>query len=284
MQPDQPIPPSEPTPSGSEWSASSSGVQVVTVDFPGLKSAVGQTKLKFKGNVQTSFEDIVSGIAVVEKVFQKQKPDAADNALTQVRELSQRFTQKAGAWRNQFQGIDGAEPKVGGQKLGEHTKRKLLAERNDGNRQLSLSEQRFLRLIGSLQQAAMMGSTQPEPAKPIQGQTGLPEGFVEAFQGAAPDARSDVVLAYFDQEAVLELKVRTVDGKRKGHIVPSLKVNRLYYLIDSSQIIRIRRIRITDVIHIHLPDSGEVNKMPVKQFADHVQKGVWLLSAKSAAG
>lgn len=278
------MPPSEPTSSGSERSASSSGVQASTVDFTGLKSAVGQTKLKFKGNVQTSFEDVVSGITVVEKIFQKQKPDAAEHALTEVRELSQRFTQKVAAWRNQFQGIDGSEPKVGGQKIGEHTKKQLMAERNNGNRQVSLSEQRFLRLIGSLQQAVMIGSRQPELAQPTPGQTGLPEGFVEAFQGAAPGARGDVVLAHFDQEAVLELKVRTVDGKRKGSIVPSLKVNRLYYLTDSSQIIRIRGIPNTDVIHIHFPDSGEVNTMPVKQFAGHVQKGVWLLSAKAASG
>ena len=69
----------------------------------------------------------------------------------------------------------------------------------------------------------------------------------------------------------------------QSRIVPSLKVNRLYYLTDSSQIIRIRGIPSTDVIHIHFPDSGEVNEMPAKQFADHVQKGVWLLSAKSAS-
>ncbi len=281
---EKPEPPSEPMPSGSDRSAPSSGVQASTVDFSGLKSAVGQTKPMFKGTVHTFFGDVVSGIAVAEKVFKKKKPDAAENALKQVRELSQRFSQKAGAWRNQFQGIDGAAPKVGGQKIGEHTKRKLLAERNNGNRQISLSEQRFLRLIGSLQQAAMTVSTKSELATPTQEHTALPEGFLEDYQAAAPDARRDVVLAYFDQEAVLELKVRTVDGERKGRIVPSPKVNRLYYLTKSYQVIRIRRIRIADGIHFQSSDSADVHNMPVRQFADHVQKGVWLLRVKSVEG
>ena len=54
-------------------------------------------------------------------------------------------------------------------------------------------------------------------------------------------------------------------------------MNRFYFLLDTAQIIRTRRAKIVDVVHVHYPDTGKSERMPLKDFVRHVRNGVWLL-------
>lgn len=61
-------------------------------------------------------------------------------------------------------------------------------------------------------------------------------------------------------------------------------MNRFYFLLNTAEIIRTRRARIVDVIHVHYPDTGKSHRMSLKHFVRHVRDGVWLLRPKASGG
>jgi hypothetical protein len=121
----------------------------------------------------------------------------------------------------------------------------------------------------------------------IQGPRQLPPGFLESFEAARDSqGRAEVVQQYFEVEAKLEVEIRTVGGQDRFIFAPCLVPprNRFYFLLDTAQIIRTRRAKIVDVIHVHYPDTGKGERMSLKDFVEHVRKGVWLLRPKSRSG
>ena len=121
----------------------------------------------------------------------------------------------------------------------------------------------------------------------IQGPRQLPPGFLESFEAVRDSqGRAEVVQQYFEIEAKLEVEIRREGGQDRVSFAPFLvpPMNRFYFLLDTSQIIRTRRARIVDVIHVHYPDTGKSERMSLKDFVKHVRNGVWLLRPKSPGG
>jgi len=134
------------------------------------------------------------------------------------------------------------------------------------------------------QAAESIPATAPQP---IQGPRPLPPGFLESFQAARdPQGRTEVVQRYFDVEAQLEVEIRREGGRDRVLFAPFPvpPANRFYFLLDTAQIIRTRRAKIVNVVHVHYPDTGKSERMPLKDFVKHVRNGVWLLRAKSPSG
>jgi len=65
---------------------------------------------------------------------------------------------------------------------------------------------------------------------------------------------------------------------------PRLPKNRLYYLVDTAQVIRLRRVKITNDVYYHNYVTQQDDIMSLKSFIESVQAGgVWLLQSKPEA-
>jgi septum formation topological specificity factor MinE len=182
--------------------------------------------------------------------------------------------------------------------------RKMHAEHTGVRTRVQLVKAQIRRLRGGLDQLEKMTGSQaveaesPRPTVPeravksvevsppqaVHGPRQLPPGFLEAFQAAGDSqGKSEVVQQYFEIEAKLEVEIRSEDGQDRALFAPFPvpPINRFYFLLATAQIIRTRRAKIADVIHVHYPDTGKSGRMSLKEFVTHVRNGVWLLRPKS---
>jgi hypothetical protein len=79
----------------------------------------------------------------------------------------------------------------------------------------------------------------------------------------------------------VELKVAVKQGVAR--FTPPFPYGRLILFADSSEIVRVRRMRVRDVVHVQDPDNMKIDKtMPLREFVGHVRAGgVWLLRPRA---
>lgn len=112
----------------------------------------------------------------------------------------------------------------------------------------------------------------------------LPAGFQEAFDKAESGEQSAIVKQFFNVEAELTVEVQTTESKQVSvTFSPPLPKHRLYYLVDTKKVIRLRRVKITANVFYHNCVTERNEKMPLQSLIECVNAGgVWLLRPKSA--
>ncbi|MBN1854536.1 MAG: hypothetical protein JW829_17525 [Pirellulales bacterium] len=226
--------------------------------------------LTYRGvrDARFKFDDMFSEISKLERDFIEGKVTKVQDAF---QSLSTKFDQRVTQWRMQFRQNPPKNPKE---------RRDDAREQQHGNARVQPVTEHFMNMKLALQklekgaQEHSTGSDQPKESA-----AELPAGFLREFMNAGknPAEKRAAVLKYFVHEKKLELHV--VEGK-KPVVRPGPAYNRFYFLAATSQVIRIQRIEITDVIHIHDPAADKKRPMTLKEFAEHVQQGVWLLEEK----
>lgn len=238
--------------------------------------------------------DVASDVHVARKELEM---GHLDQAFRTVNRVSTSFDQKVAQWENLARKKEQHK-----QNLSMLQIRKMHAEHTGVRTRVQLVRAQLRRLRTGLDQLDKLTASQAVAAeKPkvqeraaesievgspqtIRGPRQLPLGFLEAFVAARDSqGRSEVVQQYFEVEAKLEVEIRREEGQDRVFFAPFVlpPMNRFYFLLATAQIIRTRRAKIVDVIHVHYPDTGKGEPMSLKDFVEHVRKGVWLLRPKS---
>ncbi len=219
-----------------------------------------------------------------------------DRSLRAVTRVSGSFDQLVAQWENLARRKEQQKQNMSMLQI-----RKMQAENTGVRTRVQLVKAQIRRLRTGLDQLENMAGSQAvetektkvqEPAaestesvapQTASGPLQLPAGFLEAFQAAGDaQARCEVVRQYFEVEAKLEVEIRREGEQDRVFFAPFSvpPANRFYFLVEPAQIIRTRRAKIVDAIHVHYPDAGKNGRIPLKEFVKHVRTGVWLLRAK----
>jgi len=271
------------------------GAQVDTALFSRVEQLIQRARLTQEERIAVETGSVASEVHVARKEFDMGHLDQAIRAVVRV---SASFDQRVSQWENLARTKEQNKRNMSMLQI-----RKMNAEHSGVRTRVELVRAQLRRLRTGLDQLEMITSSQavaseePEPELPrsersedrspqaTHGPSSLPPGFLEALEAARdPEGRLEAVRQYFEIEAKLEVEIRKERGKDRVSFAsfPVPPTNRFYVLLDTVQIIRTRRARVGDVIHVHYPESGRNGRMPLKDFVQHVQNGVWLLRPKSA--
>ncbi|MBC8354393.1 MAG: hypothetical protein H8E66_20550 [Planctomycetes bacterium] len=215
---------------------------------------------------------------------------AAEEAAKQIRQAQSGFSRKKTEWERRVR-----------QSEDDSARRRAMRElqqkkgyHNPITSRISPAENQFRRLVEALdihvtlvrkrEIAARQESL--KSASPVsQGPDtiALPVGFLEVFRGTEAGRQEAIVKQFFEVEAELTVEVASTTPKGKTvAFSPPLPMNRLYYLVDAAQVIRLRRVKIADDVYYHNFLTQQNETMPLQSVIESVQAGgVWLLQPKS---
>jgi hypothetical protein len=282
---------SEQVPLGEETSARA-GAPVDAALFSRVEQLIQSVRLTQDERIAVETGGAASEVHTARKEFEM---GHLDQSLRAVNRVSASFDQMVSQWENLARRREQQKQNMSMLQI-----RKMLAEHTGVRTRVQLVRAQIRRLRGGLDQWEKMAGSpgvkaereSPEiqeraaesirvSAPPtIQGPLQLPPGFLESFQAARdPQGRTEVVRQYFEVAAKLEVDIRKEGGQDRVCFAPFSvpPMNRFYFLLDTAQIIRTRRAKIVDVVHVHYPDTGKNERMPLKDFVKHVRNGVWLL-------
>lgn len=271
-------------------------LQVGEGAFMNLTSAIQGIHLKVWVTVQSSGTlrqesiPLTDERALVHAAGRLFSQGAAEEATKQIKQAQTGFDRKKADWERRVR-----------QSEDDSSRRRAMRElqqkksyHNPINARISPAENQFRRLVEALDvhvtlekrreialRQESLRSASPVSAEPEQ--LALPAGFWEAFSAAEADRREAIVKQFFDVEAELTVEVATTGSNEKTvSFGPSLPKNRLYYLVDAAQVIRLRRVKITTDVFYHNFVTQQNEKMPLPSVIESVQAGgVWLLQSKS---
>lgn len=214
---------------------------------------------------------------------------AAEEATKQIRQAQSGFNRKKAEWESRVRRSEDDSTR-------RRAMRELQQKRGNHNpisTRIPPAENQFRRLIEALDihvslerkrelaiRQASLKAASPVPTE--QEQSVLPAGFLEAFSGAEAGRQETILKRFFDVEAELTVELASTKPKQKtATFGPRLPKNRLYYLADAAQVIRLRRVKITSDVYYHNYVTQQDETMSLKSFIESVQTGgVWLLQPK----
>lgn len=265
--------------------------------FSQVEQLIQRVRLTQDERIAVETGSASSEVHVARKEFDMGHLDQAVRAITRV---SASFDQSVSQWENLARRKEQQKQNMSMLQI-----RKMHAEHTGVRTRVQLVKAQLRKLRIGLDQLEKMTWSKPAEsslpradggaAEPIaacspqttHGPSQLPEGFLEAFEAARDSqGRSEVVQQYFEVEAELTVEIRS-DGEQDRvlfapFVVPPL--NRFYFLVGTAQIIRTRRAKIVNVVHVHYPDTGKNERMSLKDFVTHVRRGVWLLRPMPSCG
>lgn len=280
----------------SEETAARAGGLVDAALFSRVEQLIQRARLTQDERIAVETGGVASEVHVARKEFEMGHLDQSLRAVTRV---AASFDQTVAQWENLARRKEQTK-----QNLSMLQIRKMHAEHTGVRTRVQLVKAQLRRLRTGLDQLEKMTgsrvvdaeserpdvpgraaeSTEVSSPQTTQGPRHLPAGFLESFESARDSqSRSEVVQQYFEIEAKLEVEIRREEGQDRVIFAPYLvpPMNRFYYLLDTAEIIRTRRAKIVNVIHVHYPDTGKSARMSLKDFVKHVRNGVWLLRSKS---
>jgi hypothetical protein len=268
-----------------------------TVDaalFSQVEQLIQRVRLTQDERIAVETGGVASEVHVARKEYDMGHLDQAVRAITRV---SASFDQSVAQWENLARRKEQQKQNMSMLQI-----RKMHAEHTGVRTRAQLVKTQLRKLRIGLDQLEKMtcnksaeseppgaesGAAEPGQAacspQPAQGPSQLPAGFLEDFKAACdPQRRLQVVQQYFEVEAELTVEIRREGEQDRVFFAPFVipPPNRFYFLVGTAQIIRTRRAKIVNVIHVHRPDTGKNERMSLKDFVTHVRQGVWLLRAK----
>jgi hypothetical protein len=285
--------PSE-TPAEAETSASVSKVEEGA--FINLTSAIQSIHLNVwvtiesSGTLRQESISLADERALVHAAGRLFSKGAAEEATKQIRQAQSGFNRNKAEWESRVRRSEDDSTR-------RRAMRELQQKRGNHNpisTRIPPAENQFRRLIEALDihvslerkrelaiRQASLKAASPVPTE--QEQSALPTGFLEAFSGAGASRQEAIVKRFFDVEAELTVELASTKPKQKtATFGPRLPKNRLYYLVDTAQVIRLRRVKITNDVYYHNYVTQQDEIMSLKSFIESVQAGgVWLLQPKS---
>ncbi|MEX0820188.1 MAG: hypothetical protein WD070_11375 [Pirellulaceae bacterium] len=214
---------------------------------------------------------------------------AAEEATSQIRQAQTGFNQKKAEWERRVR-----------QSEDDSSRRRAMRElqqkksyHNPISTRISPAENQFRRLVEALdvqvsleRKRELASRLEPENSAPAvaarRKQLALPAGFLEAFSGAKAGQHETIVKQFFDVEAELSVDIATTKSKDKAVTFrPALPKNRLYYFVETAQVVRLRRVKITSHVHYENLVTQQNEQMALQSVIESVQAGgVWLLEPK----
>lgn len=217
---------------------------------------------------------------------------AAEDAMKQIKQAQSGFNRKKAEWERRVR-----------QSEDDSARRRAMRElqqkksyHNPITSRISPAENQFRRLVEALDIHVTLerkrvlserhaASQSASPVVAARKKLSLPSGFMEAFGKAEAEGKEAVIKQFFDVEAELSVEVTSADSNQLSvTFSPPLPKNRLYYLVDTAQVIRLRRVKITSDVFYHDCVTDKSDKMPLQSVIECVQAGsMWLLRPKSAS-
>jgi hypothetical protein len=221
------------------------------------------------------------------RIFSK---GSVQEAGKQIRQALNGFNRKKAEWENRVRQSENDSTR-------RRAMRELQQKRSNHNPisvRIAPAENQFRRLIEAIdlhvvfdrkreatlrQEASNSSSAVPAELEQVK----LPAGFLEPFSNVKFGEREAIIRQVFDVEAEILVELTDDDPKQKiASFRPPLPKNRLYYLVDAVQVVRLRRVKITNIIHYHNFVTQQNETMPLQSFIESVQAGgVWLLQPKT---
>jgi len=283
-------------------SAARANAPVDTALFSQVEQLIQRVRLTQDERVAVETAGVASEVHVARKEFEMSHLDQAARIILRV---TNSFDQCVTQWENQARRKE--QQKQGMSML---QIRKMQAENTGVRTRVQLVKAQLRKLRIGLDQMEKMAWSQPAeppsaaapdaaapaveapPAEPVAASSSsaaprpsqLPAGFLEAYQAACdPRERTEVVRQYFEVEAELTVEIRRDGDQDRACFAPfaTPPLNRFYFLAGTAQIIRTRRARIVDAVHVHYPDTGRNERLALKDFVRHVHRGVWLLRPRA---
>ncbi|HRX81314.1 MAG TPA: hypothetical protein P5307_19730 [Pirellulaceae bacterium] len=275
---------------------SASVTQVDEGAFMNLTSAIQSIHLKVWVTIQSSgtlrmesipLNDERALVHAAGRLFFK---GDAEEATKQIRQAQAGFSRKKSEWERRVR-----------QSEDDSARRRAMRElqqkkgyHNPIGTRISPAENQFRRLVEALDIHLTLekrkaranreeSSSSGSRVSVVRKLTALPAGFLEAFSAAEAERKEAIVKRFFDVEAELTVEIAGTDPKQKtAKFSPGLPKHRLYYLVDSGQIIRLRRVKIVNDVHYHNVETQQNEAMPLTLLLESVQAGgMWLLRPKA---
>ena len=276
-------------------------VSVSKVDegaFMNLTSAIQSIHLRIwvtvesSGTLRQESIPLTDESALVHSAGRLFSMSAAEEATKQIRQAQSGFSRKKAEWERRVR-----------QSEDDSARRRAMRElqqkkgyHNPISTRIPPAENQFRRLVEALdihvslerkrEMALRQESVKSAPPVSTGRKTiALPAGFLEAFSGAEADRRETIVKQFFDVDAELTVEVASTEPKQKSvTFSPPLPKNRLYYFVDTAQVIRLRRVKITKDVHYHDCVTQQNERMSLLSVIESVQAGgVWLLQPRSVS-
>lgn len=214
----------------------------------------------------------------------------AEEATKQIRQAQTGFSRKKSDWESRVRRSE--DDSARRRAMRELQQKK--SNHNPINSRVSPAENQFRRLVEALdvhltlekRRALELGReslTSEPPVSKGRKQAALPAGFSEAIGKTEIGERESVVKRFFDVEAKVTVEVADAEGNRKSVTFnPPLPKNRLYYIANTAQVIRLRRVKISKHVHFHNCLTEQNETMPLPNMIEIAQAGgVWLLRLKA---
>jgi hypothetical protein len=289
--------------------------QVDALDFLNTQNAVRAVRLTIKEAPIELLHDVLNGLEGARRLFEKGELKDIRQAVEMVNYQFSLFMRKVEQWENQANQRERFEMQYRG-RMSTHEKEKMVREHTRVRQEIRIADRQFtlfkqkcegyLRLLESevrkqkitaesVEQAAQTSGDDERPGQPDsavpqtdQGAVTLPDGFREEFAAAAePSERQAIVEEFFDKEADITANIVSIPEKGKRvRFEPfnPLPTNRFYFFPKSGQLLRLRRAPIVTVVYAHDPVTNKMSEIPLAEFVEHTNKGIWLLTPRSEPG
>jgi hypothetical protein len=265
----------------SEETPLASGMEVNLGDFTRTQGLMKSLRLMLNNQIVVQVEDVASGVSEAGRKF---KIGDIEQANQDVARLYSTFGQKTNQWESQARNLE-QQMKMQAAKnpksISIDKMNQMKSEQTAVRTRIRTAEVQFGRLHRGLDQA--FTNLQRKPAVATSEMAiALPSGFLVPFKAAMNADRPAIVKECFDIETAL--KVTVSRSTKAGYDIkfdPLPPLNRLYFLTETAQIIRLQHL--SNVVLIQDVETGQKSEWKLVEFVKHVQSGAWLLKPRSAA-
>jgi hypothetical protein len=270
-----------------EETESLSGMEINLGDFTRTQGLMKSLRMTLDNQVVVQLEDVASGLSDAGRKFKMGEIEQANQDVTR---LYAAFGQRTNQWENQARNLE-QQMKMQAAKnpksISIDKMNRMKTEQTAVRTRIRTAEVQFRRLHQGLDQAftnLQSANLQRQAAAAASEMPGdLPAGFLAPLQAATVAGRAEIVKEWFEIEAGLKVEVRR--GASGGYDIrfdPRPPLERLYYLTETAQVIRLQELG--NVVVIQDLETGEEREMKLAEFVKQVQSGAWLLKARSGAG
>ena len=277
----------------------SASVQLAVGDFGTVIQLVSAVRLSQNGRIVVNLSDVSSGLNSARRELEIGN---LDEAAKSVQKLCSTNDKKIRSWENQARQ---REAQSAAMSMSERDK--MRAEHHGVRNRYRMTQTQFRRLSKLLEElqkeegeSNVVAATSRKIATSTATRTKkfdgardsmshsdsesfrLPPLFLEKFRAAKREQHAEVVLAYFEIDQSLQVEVMDADsGVRRIEFRPFPLADRFYFLTATAKIIQTCRANIGREIRFHDPDMFKNDTMTLRQFVEHVRRGVWLLREKT---
>jgi hypothetical protein len=261
--------------------SSASGMEINLGDFTRTQGLMKSLRLMLNNQIVVQLEDVGSGVSDAGRKF---KMGDLEQANQDIARLYAAFGQRTSQWENQARNLEQqmkTQAAKNPKSISIDAMNRMKAEQTAVRTRIRTAEVNIRRLHQGLDQAYT--NLQRQPAHTNSETTlGLPSDFLLRYKAAMLADRPEIVKKHFDIESVLKVEVSR--GATTGYDIkfdPMPQLNRLYFLTQTGQIIRLQQL--SNTVLVQDLETGNSTEMKLVEFVKQVQTGVWLLQPRSTA-